>query len=120
MEVGRRREPGHDRRVLHRVPGPIAAPPEDRVAPPGSGDDADAEQGPRPERGLARLGEPAIARLTEDERGDRVGEWDAREDVAEVEEWRMEGHERMVLQQRVRAVPVARDRVRGDAGERVG
>ena len=108
VEVRRRREPRHDRRVLDRVPRPVAAPTEHGVAPPGAGDDADAEKCPRDEREAARRDEPAIAALAEDERRDRIGERHRGEDVAEVEERRVQRHERMVLQQRVRPVPVLR------------
>ena len=106
MEVRGRDEPRHDRRVLDRVPGPIAAPAQHRVRPPRARDDADAEQGPGHEREAPRRHQPAIAALAEDERRDRVGERDREQDVPEIKEWRVQGHEGMVLQQRVGAVAV--------------
>ena len=74
MEVRRRREPRHDRRILDRVPRPVAAPTEHGVAPPRARDDADAEQRPGDQREAARRDEPAIPALAQDQRRDRVGE----------------------------------------------
>src|SRR2546425_2176479 len=93
MQVRGRREPRHNRRVLDRVPSPVAAPAEHGVAPPRAGDDADAKERPGDERETARRHEPAIAALAEDERRDGVREWHRREYVAEVEEWRGGGPE---------------------------
>src|SRR2546427_2289037 len=93
VQVGGRGEPRHDRRVLHRVPRPVAAPAKDGVAPPRAGDDTDAKKGPGDERETACRHGPAIAALAEDERRDGVCERHRREYVAEVEERRGGGPE---------------------------
>ena len=59
-------EPRQQRRVLDRVPAPVAAPAEHLVAPPRAEDDADGEEAPRDERRAARVGEPALAEAAGD------------------------------------------------------
>ncbi len=98
-------EPGHERRVLHRVPTPVAAPAEHLVAPPRAEDDPDGEEAPRDQRRPADVGEPPLAETAGDERRDRERERDGHADVPEVEHRRVERHERVVLEQRVRARP---------------
>jgi hypothetical protein len=46
VQVRRAGEPGHERRVLHRVPGPVAAPAEHLVGPAAAEHDADREEEP--------------------------------------------------------------------------
>ena len=71
-----RGEPRQQRRVLDRVPAPVAAPAEHRVAPPRAEHDADGEEAPRDERRAAHVGQPALAEAAGDERGDRERERD--------------------------------------------
>ena len=78
-------EPREQRRVLDRVPRPVAAPPEHLVAPPRAEQDADREEAPRDERRPARIGEPSLAEPPGDERGDREHERHREPDVAEIE-----------------------------------
>ncbi len=116
VQIGGRREPRHDRRVLDGIPCPVAAPAEHRVAPPRAGHDADAEERPRHEREVPRRHEPAVPALTEDERRDRVGEGDRGEHVTEVQKRRVQGHERVVLQQRIGTVAVVGRERQADEG----
>ena len=94
-------EPRQERRVLNRVPGPEAAPPEHLVGPPCTEDDADGEEAPREQRPPASLDQPALADTAGDQRGHRKREGDREPDIAEVEHRRVEGDERMVLEERV-------------------
>ena len=99
-----RGQPREQRRVLDRVPTPEATPTEHRVAPPRAEHDADREKAPRDQRGAAHRREPPFAEAAGDERGDRERERDRESDVARVEHRRVDRDERMVLQQRVRAL----------------
>ena len=68
------REPRQQRGVLHRVPGPVAAPAELGVAPAGAEEDADAEEEPGGEREAPRGPDPLGADPAGDQRADREGE----------------------------------------------
>ena len=103
VEVGGAGEPRQERRVLDRVPRPVAAPAEHLVAPPRPEHDADGEEAPREQRPAAGLDEPPLADPAGDQRGDRERERHGEPDVAEVEHRRVERHQDVVLQQRVRA-----------------
>ena len=85
---------GRRRRVLDRVPRPHAAPAEHLVAPPAAEQDADREEAPREQRPAARLQQPALADATGDQRRDRERERHREPDVAEVQDRRVEQHER--------------------------
>ena len=102
VDVGGRRQPRQQAGVLHRVPRPHPAPTEHGVAPPAAEEDADGEKRPREQRPPARLEQPPLADSTGDEGGDGEGERHRHADVAEVEDRRVEQHEDVVLQQRVR------------------
>ncbi len=110
VQVGGPGDPGQERRVLHRIPRPEPAPPEHLVAPPGAEDDADGEKAPGEQRPAPGLDEPALAHPPGDQAGDGEGKGDGEADEAQVEHGRVEGHERMVLQQRIRARAVGRKR----------
>ncbi len=119
VEVGGAGQPRQERRVLDRVPRPEPAPPEHLVAPPRAEDDADGEEAPGEEGPPAGLHQPPLAEPTRDQRGDGEGERDGEPDVPEVEHRRVDRHQRVVLQQRVRPRTVGRDGA--DHGpERVG
>ena len=108
VQVGGAGEPRQQRRVLDRVPRPVAAPAEHLVGPPGAEHDADGQEAPG-EQGPAAGGEqPPLAHPAGDQRGDGEGERDGEADVAEVEHRRVERHQDVVLQQRVRSGPVER------------
>ncbi len=103
-------QPRQERRVLHGVPRPEAAPPEDLVGPPRAEHDAHAEQPEGHERPAPHRQHPCLVDATGDERRDRERERHREADVPGVEDRRVERHERVVLQQRVRAGAVGRDR----------
>src|SRR5207245_214646 len=52
------REPRQERRVLHRIPRPIPAPPQLDVGPPHAEADPDRKKQPRQQRPLANRDEP--------------------------------------------------------------
>ena len=112
VQVGGAGEPGQERGVLDRVPRPVAAPAQDLVGPPGAEHDADGEEAPGEQRPAPGLDQPALAHPAGGQRGDGEGERHGEPDVAEVEHRRVERHEDVVLQQRVRPGPV-------EAGRRV-
>ena len=112
-------QPRQQAGVLDRVPRPHAAPAEHLVAPPAAEQDADREERPREQRPAPRLHQPALADPPGDQRGDGERERHRHADVAEVEDRRVEQHEHVVLQQRVRALGRTRDAGR-PVGERVG
>src|SRR5208282_809594 len=98
-------DPGHERGVFHRVPGPVAAPTEDGVGPVGAEKDADGLEGPGHHGPAASDVDPFLAGITAKERGESEGERDRESGVAEVEVRRMNGHFR-ILEQRVEPVAV--------------
>ena len=106
VEVGGAGEPREQRGVLHGVPSPEAAPPEHLVAPPGAEDDPDGEEAPGEEGGPPGLDEPALAEPTRGQRRDGERERHREAHEAQVEHRRVEGHEDVLLQERVRPGPV--------------
>ncbi len=108
VQVRRPGEPGHERRVLHRVPGPVAAPAELHVGPPPAQQDPDREEEPGEEHPAARAADPRVVQTPGDERRHREGEGDRQSHVAQVEARRVD-HHRRVLEQRVEAPPVMRN-----------
>ena len=106
-------QPGHERRVLDRVPEPPAAPAELVVRPPAAEHDAAGEEAPRERRPRPRPARPRGVEPAAEQRRDREREGDREPDVAHVEQRRMEHHAR-VLQQRVQVAAV------GGAAETAG
>ena len=103
-------QPREQRRVLDGVPAPVPAPAEDLVAPPRAEDDADGEEPPGDEGGASGVLEPALTEPAGDQCRHRERERNREPDVAEVEHRRVERHQRVVLQQWVRAATVEWDR----------
>ena len=68
----------------------------------------DGEEAPGEQRPAAGLDQPPLAQPAGDEGGDGEGEGHGEADVAQVEHRRVEGHQRVVLQQRVGARAVER------------
>ena len=62
VQVGGAGEPRQERRVLDRVPGPVAAPAEHLVGPPRAEHDADGQEAPGEQRPPPGLDEPALTR----------------------------------------------------------
>src|ERR1700686_2128685 len=102
-------EPGHERRILHRIPEPPAAPTEGVVGPPAAQRDADGEECPC--NGCPRT-RPACPRGVEtatEQGSDGKRECDREPDVAHVEQRRMEYHAR-ILKQRIQVATLGRGR----------
>ena len=106
VQIGGGAQPREERRVLHRVPGPEAAPPEHLVRPPRSEHDARRSETPTRTTSTAGWRAATPRRSARHERGDGEGEGDGEADEAEVEQGRVEGHQRVVLQQDVGAEAV--------------
>ena len=62
VQIGGGAQPGQDGGVLHRVPGPEAAPAEHLVRPPGAEQDPDGEEAPREQRPAPGGELPALTR----------------------------------------------------------
>ena len=115
VEVGRPAEPGQQRGVLDRVPTPEAAPTEHLIRPPGTEHDADGQEGEGHQGPAPALDLPAVAHPARGQHADGEGEGHGEDDEADVEERRVDRHQRVVLQQRVRPEPLRRSR-RGHEG----
>ena len=100
-------QPRQERRVLDRVPRPEASPPEHLVRPPRTEHDPHRQKRPREQRPPAGGELPALADPARDERGDGEGEGDGETDEAQVQDGRVERHQRVVLQQDVGPEPLA-------------
>ena len=101
-------EPGDEGGVLHRVPGPVAAPAQFHVGPPHAQDDARGQKGPGQQGHGTGHAVPAVLALTAGKalgQGQTGGHGEAA--VAQEEQRRMEDHAG-VLQQGVEAVAVRR------------
>ncbi len=105
-------QPRDQRRVLDRIPRPIAAPAELAVGPAGAEREADGEEDPGDEREAAGRADPARVELPGDQGADRERERDREEDVARVEHRRVHRHRR-VAEQRRQPGALRRDRVGG-------
>ena len=110
------RQPRHQRGVLDRIPGPVAAPADLDVRPVRAQQHADAQARPREQRPAADGHQPACVGAARDQRGHRECERHGQRDVAQVQHRRVGDHVR-VLQGRVEAEPVGRRPARG-RGER--
>ena len=102
-----RREPRHERRVLHGIPAPPAAPAKHLVRPESADEDARAEERPGNERPVSRKCEPRRAvRLFRQQRpqGRRIRHGEQR--VAQEHERRMNCHP-WVLQERIHSRAVS-------------
>ena len=113
MQEGGRRQPRNEGGVLHRIPGPVAAPAEHLVAPPRPQDHPDGQEAPGEQGPAPGLDEPALADPTGDQAGAGEGEGNGEADQPQIEERRMEGDQDVVLQERIGAGTVGRRRHRG-------
>ena len=112
MDERRAGQPRQEGRVLDRVPGPVAAPAEGLVAPPRTEHDAEGEVPPRQHGPPAGGDQPALTDPAGDERRDRERERHRESDITQIEDRRMERHQDVVLEQRIRAgAVVARRRI---------
>ncbi len=119
MQVGGPAEPRQQRRVLDRVPPPEAPPSEHLVGPPCAEHDADRQQRPGHEGPAPGLDLPAVPHPAGRQHADGEGEWHGEADEPEVEQRRVDGHERVVLEQGVRPRTRGGDRAHHRV-ERVG
>ena len=117
VQEGGAGQPRHQRRVLDGVPAPVAAPPELRVGPARTQQDAYAEQQPGREGEAPDSFDPVGVESSRQQRADTERERDRRERVARVEHRRVD-HHRREAQERIESRAFRRGRPGG--GERVG
>ena len=88
-------EPGHERRVLDGVPGPVATPPELDVGPVGSEHQPDPDEKGRHANRSSKAGDIDDV-VTTHHSIDTEQEWDRRQQQARIENRRMDEHGRMI------------------------
>ena len=96
VEVRGRHEPGHQRGVLHRVPGVVPAPPHLDVRPVGTEQLPDPERRPGDQRPTPRRDDPALVGSSGEEGTHRERERHREPDVAEIEQRRVGDHVRVL------------------------
>ena len=119
VEVGRADQPRQERGVLHRVPGPEAAPPQHLVGPPRPQHDPERQEGPGEQGPPPGLPLPVLVEAAGDQGGHGEGEGHGEPDEAQVEHRRVEEDQRVVLEEDVGSEPVGR-RGAGHMAEGVG
>ncbi len=117
VQVGRPAEPRQQGRILHRVPAPETTPAEHLVRPPGTQHDAHGEEGERHQGPAPALDLPAVPHPARGQHPDGEGEGHGEDDEADVEERRVDRHQRVVLEERIRSEPL---RHAGGGDEGVG
>ena len=123
VQERRHREPGQEAGVLHRVPGPVAAPAQLDIGPPHAQRDADGEEEPRDQGPLPDGDDPAGVQPAAQQRRHGKGERDGDADVPEVEHRRVHDHAD-VLELRIEAAAVfgnerqPRERIGGEQHHR--
>src|SRR2546426_874214 len=108
MERRRGGEPGQERGVLHRVPGPVPSPAEHLVGPPAAEHDRAGEEDPGCEQEVAQRPDEVVPQPADEERGAGEPERDRHAHVPRVEERGVDHHQIVVLQERVRSGAVER------------
>ena len=103
MDVRSARQPWQQRSVFDRVPRPDATPAEHFIAPPATKQNADGEERPRKQCPSAGFEQPTFAETTSDQCGNRESERHGEPDESQVQDRRVEQHQNMVLQERIRA-----------------
>ena len=117
MQQGGPGQPRHQGRVLHRVPGPVAAPTEFDVGPLSSQKEAGAQKRPGNEQPTAHGSQPVAVEVAGHQGGERKGERNRHADHTRVQHGRMDRHVGM-LKNRVEAVAVSRRK--GQSPEGIG
>ena len=107
VQEGGAEQPRHQRRVLDRVPGPVAAPAELGVGPAGAKQEPEPKESPGDQGEAAGRADPLGVEAAGDEGADREGERHREGDVARVEHRRVDHHAR-VLEQRVEPDAIGR------------
>src|SRR6266849_3491724 len=92
MEVSRGGEPGHDRRVFHRVPSPISTPPQDLIRPAAAEHIAHGQKEPRQESPAARSADPYLPKLSSGQGSHSKSKRHRSADIAQVQRGGMDGH----------------------------
>ena len=118
VQEGGADQPGHERRVLHRVPAPVTAPAELLVGPARAEQQPDPQERPGDQREVARRPDPGGVELAADQRAHAERERDRPQHVARVEHRRVHRHVR-VAQQRSEARALGRRRVEMGEGLRL-
>ena len=108
MQERRGHEPRQERHVLHGVPRPVPAPSQDPVGPQRSEDQADREEDPGGQRPPAGQPDPLVGEPPRQQGGQAEGERDGEPDEPQIQEGRVDGHQRVVLEQRKRPSAVGR------------
>jgi hypothetical protein len=117
MDQRRTRKPGHEGRVLHRIPEPPPAPAELVVGPPAAERDADREEQPGRERPGPRPPRPGGIEPPFEQRRAGEGEGNCEADVAGVEDGWMHGQGE-ILQERIEIAPFGSGRNQASEGIR--
>ena len=98
-------EPGEQRGVFDRIPGPVATPAEFDVSPLRAQDDADGEEKPGEQRPSPRGVDPVIIPASGGQCADHHGERNREAGIAEEQQRRMGDH-RGILKHGIQPVSV--------------
>ena len=109
MQKGSAGEPRHQRRVLNRVPGPVASPAEDGIGPVRAKKNSAGEKSPGHHRPAAGDVDPLLARILHRQCAQSKGKRNSESHIAEIKHRRM-NHHLGILQQRIQPVSIRRQR----------
>ena len=96
VQVGRGSEPGHERRILDRIPGPVPAPAQDFIGPAATENDARTQSQPREEAPAPSGSKPFRSESPSDECRESESKWRRKAGKAQVEHDRVNKHDRML------------------------
>ena len=99
-------DPRQKRCVFHRVPRPHATPAEHLIAPPAAECDTKSEEPPCRDGPATGEMQPAIFDLAGNQRRNRKSKWHGHADVTQIQDWWVEHHQQVILQQRVGPRPI--------------
>src|SRR5215469_10907176 len=85
VQKRRARQPGHQGSILHRIPSPVAAPPEDGISPMGTEEDSASKKSPGDHGPAAGNVNPFFAGILHDQRAESEGERNRETYVSEIE-----------------------------------
>ena len=105
VDVGRPHEPRHEGGILDWVPTPKATPPENLIAPPGTKNDTHRQGGPGKQRPATGVDLPGLSHSTRNQHGDSKCERNGETHHSDVQQWRVNRYEWVVLQQGIRPRP---------------
>ena len=104
MQKRRASQPWHQRGIFHGIPEPETTPSKFVVSPVRAHRDARGEEHPRGKRPRSHPPRPSCIDTPFDQRSNRKRKRDRKANIAEVEQWRMNG-EADVLQDRIQVTP---------------